>query len=85
LKRGGVLASLVGAPSQAEAKAHGARAAAVSGRMSLAQLNEIAQLIDAGIVRPIVSEVMPLSDARKAHELSESHHVHGKIVLKVLN
>ena len=84
LKRGGVLASLVGAPSEAEARAHGARAAAVEGRMSLPQLTEITQLIDSKTVRPIVSEVMPLSEARRAHELSESHHVHGKIVLKVI-
>jgi Zinc-binding dehydrogenase len=32
---------------------------------------------------PFIQTVLPLSEARKAHELSESGHTRGKIVLKV--
>jgi NADPH:quinone reductase-like Zn-dependent oxidoreductase len=49
-----------------------------------AQLNEIARLIDAGRVKPVVSAVIPLADARKAHELSDGGHARGKIVLRVV-
>jgi len=48
-----------------------------------AQLTEIARLIDAGRVKPVVSAVIPLADARKAHELSDGGHARGKIVLRV--
>jgi len=50
-----------------------------------AQLTEIARLIDAGRVKPVVSAVIPLADARKAHELSDGGHARGKIVLRVVD
>ena len=34
-------------------------------------------------IKPIVSQVMPLSDAVKASEQAETHHTRGKIVLKI--
>lgn len=44
---------------------------------------EIAKPIDSGKLTPIVETVLPLSEARKAHELNERGHTRGKIVLKV--
>jgi len=38
--------------------------------------------IHAGIVHPVIDQVMPLSDAAEAHELLESAGVTGKIVLQ---
>ncbi|GHO56671.1 NADP-dependent oxidoreductase [Ktedonobacter robiniae] len=49
-----------------------------------AQLAEISKLIDTGRVRVEVSMVQPLAEAYKAHELSESGHARGKIVLRVV-
>ncbi len=46
-------------------------------------LEQIAQLIDAGKVMPVISEVMELKDAAKAHKLIEEGHVRGKIILEV--
>ncbi len=43
-----------------------------------AQLAQIAQLIDAGKVHITVDTVLPLVNARKAHELSETHRTRGK-------
>jgi len=40
-------------------------------------------LIDAGDLKPIVNRILPLSEARRAHELSQTGHTHGKIVLRV--
>lgn len=84
LKRGGVLVSIVQAPSADAAKEHGARGVIFSARSDAAQLTEIGQLIDAGVVKVTVDTVLPLSEARKAHEISETHHARGKIVLQVV-
>jgi NADPH:quinone reductase-like Zn-dependent oxidoreductase len=55
----------------------------VSTRADSVQLAEIAKLVDAGMVRPIVEAVFPLDEARHAQELSQTGHARGKIVLKV--
>ncbi len=83
LKPGGILVSIAEAPSQAEADADGVRGRFVSGAPNLQALREMASLIDAGRLEPVVSAVFPLSEARQAHALSESLHVQGKIVLQV--
>jgi len=82
LKRGGVLVSLLGPPASAEAEAHGVKGTAVM--MSPNRLDQIARLIDEGHLKPIVSEIVPLSQARKAQDLSQAGHVRGKIVLQVI-
>ena len=46
-------------------------------------LTEIAQLIDAGKIKPIVTEVLPLSDAVKAQQQAATHHTRGKVVLRI--
>lgn len=49
------------------------------------QLTQIAKLIDDGVVRPVVSTVLPLSQARKAQDmLQQGQNIRGKIVLKVI-
>ena len=83
LKKGGVLVSTVEEPSAEKAAAHDVRAALVSTRADTAQLAEIAKLVDAGMVRPIVEAVFPLNEARRAQELSQTGHARGKIVLEV--
>ena len=83
LKQGGVLVSTVEEPSAETAEAHGVRAALVSTRADTGQLAEIARLVDAGMLRPIVEAVFPLNEARRAQELSQTGHARGKIVLQV--
>jgi NADPH:quinone reductase-like Zn-dependent oxidoreductase len=83
LRKGGILVSTVSPPSQQEAAEHGVRATHIFIQPDAAELTAIAGLVDDGIVKPFVETVLPLSDARQAHELSESHHTRGKIVLKV--
>ena len=84
LKKGGILISIVSASSPEEAAKHGVRQAYVFVQPNAAELAEIARLVDAGRVKPFVQTVLPLSEARKAHELSETGHTRGKIVLKVV-
>jgi NADPH:quinone reductase-like Zn-dependent oxidoreductase len=85
LKKGGVLLSLVQPPSVEKAKALGVRAAFVAGHPNGAQLAEIANIIDSGKLAPVINRILPLSEARRAHELSKSGHTHGKIVLRISN
>jgi len=46
-------------------------------------LTEVAKLIDAGKVRPVISKVYPWEEAAQAHRDSETKHVRGKVVLEI--
>jgi NADPH:quinone reductase-like Zn-dependent oxidoreductase len=83
LKKGGVLVSLVQPPSEEKAEGLGVRAAFVASHPSGAQLAEIAKMIDSGKLAPVIDRILPLSEVRRAHELSQSGHVRGKIILRV--
>lgn len=83
LRPGGTLVSIVSPPSPEEADAHAAKAAYVFVQPHAPQLAELARLIDNGTIKPVIAQVFPLAEARRAHELSQSGHARGKIVLKV--
>jgi NADPH:quinone reductase-like Zn-dependent oxidoreductase len=83
LKQGGILVTIAAAAPTEAAEARGVRAEVFSSRGDPEQLARIAELIDAGEVHVELSEVLPLSEVRQAHELSESGHTRGKIVLTV--
>jgi NADPH:quinone reductase-like Zn-dependent oxidoreductase len=50
---------------------------------SKADLLDAAALFFSGRLRPVVHEVMPLAEARRAHEMMEASKHFGKIVLKI--
>ena len=83
LKRGGTLVSITGPLSQEKAQELDVRAVSFSNRPSTQLLHTFAQLIDEGQVKVAVATKFPLSEARKAHELSQSGHGHGRIVLHI--
>jgi NADPH:quinone reductase-like Zn-dependent oxidoreductase len=83
LKKGGILVSIVGPPSVEEAKKHDVRSAFLSAQGGSSLLAELATLVDSGKIKPMVEKVLPLSEARQAHELNETGHARGKIVLRV--
>ncbi|MCX4734618.1 NADP-dependent oxidoreductase [Streptomyces sp. NBC_01363] len=86
LRPGGVLISIVehADPELAvRVEAAGRRFAGISVEPDYAALEAIADLVDAGLIRPHVEETFPLEEAGKAHELVASGHVRGKIVLTV--
>jgi NADPH:quinone reductase-like Zn-dependent oxidoreductase len=84
LRRGGVLVSIVGPPSQQLAEQSGVRVASILVRPDSRQLAQIAELIDAGQIKPVVTYVFPLSQAAAAHQQSETRHTRGKIVLEIV-
>ena len=40
------------------------------------------KIIDSGKLAPVIDRILPLSEARRAHQLSQTGHTHGKIVLR---
>ena len=84
LRRGGVLVSSVATPDAVAAERHGVRAVFFLVDVSSGRLDEITRLIDAGQLRTSVGDVLPLREARTAHEmLAGKPHKRGKIVLSV--
>ncbi len=83
LREGGILVTIAGAPPEDAARARGVRAELLVMSPSSEQLARIAELVAAGEVRVEIAERLPLADVRRAHELSESGHTRGKIVLTV--
>ncbi len=83
LKEGGFLVSILQPPTAAKLKERNLRGAVILVKPDGAELAEIAQLIEAGKVKPEVSATFPLADAAKAQELNKAGHVRGKVVLKV--
>jgi NADPH:quinone reductase-like Zn-dependent oxidoreductase len=50
---------------------------------SKAELYSVLELVARGLVKPVIDEVMPLEQARQAHEKLERREQFGKIVLRV--
>jgi NADPH:quinone reductase-like Zn-dependent oxidoreductase len=82
LRRGGTLVTVVGRLAEDFGKAQGVRATG-TGRTSVEKLKDITQLLSEGKVKPAVYKVFPLAEARQAHELSQTGHGRGRIVLRI--
>ena len=83
LKPGGFLVTTVASIPEGVPQKYGVRAKTLMTQANGKELAQIAAIIDEQKIKPIVTTVLPLTDAQKAHEMSESHHARGKIVLRV--
>lgn len=83
VREGGMLVTIAGDPHEEAARERGVHAALLVMSPKSEQLARIAQLVASGDVHVEIAEAIPLADARRAHELSESGHVRGKLVLTV--
>src|SRR5438477_1723112 len=83
VRKGGVVLRLVARPDPVELEKRSIHGAAISVHPDAEDLAEIAQLIDAGKIKPIVTQVLPLSEAIAAQQQAATHHTRGKIVLRV--
>ena len=83
MKKGGTIATLISRADPAELEKRGIRGAPVFSHPDANELTEITKLIDAGKIKPIVSQVLGLTDAAKADAQAETHHTRGKIVVKI--
>src|SRR5262249_48680063 len=82
LKRGGVLVSTVSPPSAEKAKESGVTVAMVAVRPNPDQLAEINRLLESGKLMVRIATVLPLAEAKKAHQMSATGHADGKIILR---
>lgn len=84
LKPGGILVSVVSPVPEAIQKRYGIRAAFFYVDVTTARLNKITELFDSGKLLTDVGTVLPLEEARAAHEmLAGAPHKRGKIVLSI--
>lgn len=83
LKKGGTLVSIVSPPSEDLAKEREVHTEYFFLQPDGNKLRQLGELIEAGKVKPVVGAVFPLEDTAKAHELSETNHARGKIVLTI--
>jgi NADPH:quinone reductase-like Zn-dependent oxidoreductase len=83
LKRNGILVSVVSKIPEEAQKQFGVRAAFFYVEVTTGRLNKITELFDNETLTPQVGTVLPLEDARAAHELLGASHKRGKIVLQV--
>jgi NADPH:quinone reductase-like Zn-dependent oxidoreductase len=84
LRPGGALVTTMALEVPAEARQHDLRGSQVATRTDARQLEELGGLIDNQVVRPVLSRIFPLGQARRAHDLIEARHVRGKLVLDVI-
>ena len=77
------MVSTLAEPSQEKARALGARAELCLSRPNAGELAAIAELIDAGKIKPHVHAVFPLAAVREAQRELEDGHVRGKVVVEI--
>lgn len=82
LKKGGVLVTIAGMPSEERAKALGVKALS-SRQGSPIHLKAIADGVANNTIKGESRKVFPLKEARAAHDLSQTGHGRGRIVLKM--
>lgn len=83
LKKGGFLVTIVNPPSSESAEKYGVQAEMIHLVPNAEQLAEITKLASDGKLKTSVEKVLPFSEIKKAHELSEAGHARSKIVLKI--
>jgi NADPH:quinone reductase-like Zn-dependent oxidoreductase len=84
LKPSGILVSVVSPVPEAAQKRYGVRAAYFYVDVTTTRLNKITELFDSRKLATDVGTVLPLEQARKAHEmLGGEPHKRGKIVLSI--
>jgi NADPH:quinone reductase-like Zn-dependent oxidoreductase len=83
VKKGGIIVSIVDEPQQAALDAHGIRGLAFRCTPQASVLEELAKLMNAKKMTPVVSQTFPLADVVKAQEQIATRHTRGKIVLQV--
>ncbi|MBS0290238.1 MAG: NADP-dependent oxidoreductase [Proteobacteria bacterium] len=83
LKKGGTLVTIVNLTCQEAAKKVGVTALHTLVRPDGDRLAQIANLIDAGKIKPLIAQILTSSEIQAAHQLSQSGRAQGKIVIKM--
>lgn len=65
------------------ARFRGRRVRHVVRKASGENLAAIGAMVEQGLIKPVVAEVLPMQNAANAHRLSEGGHVRGKVVVSI--
>lgn len=83
VKKSGLVVTAIDFEGIKKASDFGVRREIVLTNPNFQQLSKIAELLGQGTLKTHVSAVFPLVDVAKAHELVQSGHVRGKVVLEI--
>lgn len=83
VKEHGIIVSITDEPDAAECTKRKILGVRLMAHPDATALEELAKLIEAGKVTPIVSQTFPLAEVAKAHQQVETRHTRGKVVLKI--
>jgi NADPH:quinone reductase-like Zn-dependent oxidoreductase len=83
VKKGGIIVSIVDEPVREELDVHGIRGVTLRSSPKADVLQELARLMEAKKLIPVVSQTFPLADFNKALDQIATRHTRGKVVLQV--
>jgi NADPH:quinone reductase-like Zn-dependent oxidoreductase len=83
LKPGGVLVSLVEQPNAALIDRYGVQAQLQGTQVSTVRLEQLADLIDRGVLKVYIDRVLPLDQAQEAFDYQQNGHPQCKVVVTV--
>ena len=83
VKKGGIIVSIVDEPKEAALDAHGIHGATLRCTPKADVVEELARLMDAKKITPVVSQTFPLTEVANAQQQIATGHTRGKIVLRV--
>lgn len=83
LKENGMLVSISTPPDEAEAERANVRCEYVFMQPTGERLQQIADAVEQGELKPVIDRVFPLEETKQAHDYGEEGHAKGKIVIKV--
>lgn len=83
LKKGGVLVSMLGKPSEELAQKFGVVAIGQGTKTETVNLNRLTKLINNGILKVNVDKIFALSEVKEAFKYKEEKSSRGKVVLKI--
>ena len=84
IRPGGIFVTIAARLAEDAGRAQNIRAVS-AGRASTDKLKQISKLIEAKQLKPVTGAVFPLANARQAHELSQTGHGRGRIILQIAN
>jgi NADPH:quinone reductase-like Zn-dependent oxidoreductase len=83
VKKGGIIVSIVDEPKQSALDAHEIRGVTLRCTPKAGVLEELARLMDARKITPVVSQTFPLNEVASAQQQIATGHTRGKIVFQV--
>jgi NADPH:quinone reductase-like Zn-dependent oxidoreductase len=84
VRPGGIFVTIAAMLPEEAGKAQNIRAVS-AGRASTDTLKQVSELIEAKQLKPVVGEIFSLANVRQAHELSQTRHGPGRIILQIAN